>query len=332
MLVLDRKTPKLFPCHRSEKTLAKSNHCHTSKTHRNNLCVCHTSETPLGGLPISVRPKRGRKEHLSRHRSAPIPYPPSSHTLTHSLAQRPSHNSFPINRLHTLFIATGGVRVCVATTSRGHKLCAANHSLTICCGRDEQKPSTHTDSCTPSPDSPLATAILYHYPLPAAHYPPFFPGNFPSSPLVPISKNRPLGRPGGFQSCPTVTGVSSPKPLSSPPPFSSFRRPAHSRNLPPLRQAPLNQRHPSPRTVGCTSASSVPTPKAKPSASTSRSNWLKKFSPPSTNIASTTARSGSTTPTSVTSISAPSSKPSAPRRTASSSPCRATIATFASPS
>src|SRR5713226_6847820 len=149
MLVLDRKTPKLFPCHRSEKTLAKSNHCHTSKTHRNNLCVCHTSETPLGGLPISVRPKRGRKEHLSRHRSAPIPYPPSSHTLTHSLAQRPSHNSFPINRLHTLSIATGGVRVCVATTSRGHKLCAANHSLTICCGRDEQKPSTHTDSCTP---------------------------------------------------------------------------------------------------------------------------------------------------------------------------------------
>src|SRR6266852_7495986 len=44
--------------------------------------------------------------------------------------------------------AEGGTRVCVATTSRGHKLCAANHSLTICCGRDEQKPSTHTDSCT----------------------------------------------------------------------------------------------------------------------------------------------------------------------------------------
>src|SRR6266851_3756193 len=39
---------------------------------------------------------------------SPIPYPPSSHTLTHSLAQRPSHNSFPINRLHTLSIATGG--------------------------------------------------------------------------------------------------------------------------------------------------------------------------------------------------------------------------------
>src|SRR5260370_7563903 len=39
---------------------------------------------------------------------SPIPYPPSSHTLRHSLAQRPSHNSFPINRLHTLSIATGG--------------------------------------------------------------------------------------------------------------------------------------------------------------------------------------------------------------------------------
>src|SRR6266852_5122318 len=149
MLVLDRKTPKLFPCHRSEKTLAKSNHCHTSKTHRNNLCVCHTSETPLGGLPISVRPKRGRKEHLSRHRSAPIPYPPSSHTLTHSLAQRPSHNSFPINRLHTLSIATGGVRVCVgtqllrvATTTYCEQVFGLTQFLAMTC-------SCHTDSCTP---------------------------------------------------------------------------------------------------------------------------------------------------------------------------------------
>ncbi len=44
----------------------------------------------------------------------------------------------------------GGTRVCVATTSRGHKLCVANHSFTLCCGRHEQKPSTHTDSYTPA--------------------------------------------------------------------------------------------------------------------------------------------------------------------------------------
>ncbi len=36
----------------------------------------------------------------------------------------------------------------MATTSRGHKLCVANHSFAICCGRHEQKPSTHTDSCS----------------------------------------------------------------------------------------------------------------------------------------------------------------------------------------
>src|SRR5216683_1220611 len=37
-----------FPCHRSEKSPAKSNHCHTSKVAQNNPCSCHTSETPLG--------------------------------------------------------------------------------------------------------------------------------------------------------------------------------------------------------------------------------------------------------------------------------------------
>src|SRR5713226_3088051 len=108
MLVLDRKTPKLFPCHRSEKTLAKSNHCHTSKTHGNNPCVCHTSEPPLGGLPISVRPKRGRKEHLSRHRPAPIPYHLSSFfsysyalfgttAVSHLFSNQPVTHSFQLD-------------------------------------------------------------------------------------------------------------------------------------------------------------------------------------------------------------------------------------------
>src|SRR5216683_3002437 len=55
-------------------------------------------------------------------------------------------------------IEGGGTRVCVATTSRGHKLCAANHSLTICCGRDEQKPSTHTDSWGTHPCFPCFTS------------------------------------------------------------------------------------------------------------------------------------------------------------------------------
>ena len=61
-------------------------------------------------------------------------------------------NSFLFKRFRTLWQKHPGwgTRVCVATTSRGHKLCAANHSLTICCGRDEQKPSTHTDSYPPS--------------------------------------------------------------------------------------------------------------------------------------------------------------------------------------
>src|SRR6267143_4106195 len=52
-----------------------------------------------------------------------------------------------------------------------------------------------------------------------------------------------LRRPGGIQSCRTVTGVSSPGPLSSPPLFSSFRRWPSWRNPPPPRQAPPNQRH-----------------------------------------------------------------------------------------
>src|SRR6266851_6051340 len=228
--------------------------------------------------------------------------PPSSHRKSppsfHALTWNPFCNPFVFIFMHVM----GGVHESVWQLQVVATNCARPTTLSQYVVVATNKNRVPTQTRVPAHLTlPLATAILCHYPLPAAHYPPFFPGNFPSSPLVPISKNRPLGRPGGFQSCPTVTGVSSPKPLSSPPPFSSFRRPAHSRNLPPLRQAPLNQRHPSPRTVGCTSASSVPTPKAKPSAS-------------------------------VTSISAPSSKPSAPRRTASSSPCRATIAMFASPS
>src|SRR6266851_4054327 len=43
----------------------------------------------------------------------------------------------------------GGVRVCVATTSHGQELCEAKHLFAICCGRDPQKLSTHTDSGTP---------------------------------------------------------------------------------------------------------------------------------------------------------------------------------------
>src|SRR5260370_7210471 len=71
------KSPKFFPCHRSEKTPAKSKHCHTSKMPGNNPCVCHTSETPLAGLPISVHPKRRPIEPPPRLRHyflLPIPF------------------------------------------------------------------------------------------------------------------------------------------------------------------------------------------------------------------------------------------------------------------
>src|SRR5260370_1372988 len=37
--------------------------------------------------------------------------------------------------LRALCARARGIRVCVATTSRGHKLCEVRHSLTICCGR-----------------------------------------------------------------------------------------------------------------------------------------------------------------------------------------------------
>ena len=40
---------------------------------------------------------------------SPAPYPLCFHTLTHSPTQRHWHNSFPVNQLRTLFIATEGV-------------------------------------------------------------------------------------------------------------------------------------------------------------------------------------------------------------------------------
>src|SRR6266478_1591218 len=45
----------------------------------------------------------------------------------------------------------GGYRVCVATTSHGQELYEAKHLFAICCGRDPQELSTHTDSVPPSP-------------------------------------------------------------------------------------------------------------------------------------------------------------------------------------
>src|SRR5712664_724275 len=47
-----------------------------------------------------------------------------------------------------------------------------------------------------------------------------------------------LRRSGVIPSCPTVTGVSSARPLSSPPPLFSFRRWAPWRKPPSPRQAP----------------------------------------------------------------------------------------------
>src|SRR6266849_5982583 len=92
--------------------------------------------------------------------------PPSSHRKSppsfHALTWNPFCNPFVFIFMHVM---GGGTRVCVATTSRGHKLCAANHSLTICRGRDEQKPSTHTDSYTLLGASTAYPLLPIPYPL-----------------------------------------------------------------------------------------------------------------------------------------------------------------------
>src|SRR6267142_3909742 len=60
-----------------------------------------------------------------------------------------------------------------------------------------------------------------------------------------------LRRPGGIPSCPTATGLCSPRPLSSRSPLFSSRRSAPLRRPPPPRQVPANQRLPHRRTAGC---------------------------------------------------------------------------------
>src|SRR6266851_4274887 len=147
-------------------------------------------------------------------------------------------------------------------------------------------------------------------------------------------------RPGGIQSCPTATGVSSTsrgkrcgvsKSRFSLPPHCFSSQPAPGPKPAMLRQVPLSQLYPRSRTAGCTCASSVRTPAARRCASTSLSNWRKKFFPRSTTTASTTERSRSTAPTPTTWTSMPSWTPSAPPRTANTSPCRAATLTCASP-
>ncbi len=58
--------------------------------------------------------------------------------------------AFAVWRTHgggqTCHKALGGTRVCVATTSHGQELSEAKQLFAICCGRDPQKLSTHTDS------------------------------------------------------------------------------------------------------------------------------------------------------------------------------------------
>src|SRR5207245_8873614 len=104
-----------------------------------------------------------------------------------------------------------------------------------------------------------------------------------------------LLRSGGVLSCLTATRFSSLGPLSLPLLSFFYRRWAPWRKPRPLRQAQASQRLPHPRTAGCTCASSARTLKARPSASTSPSNWPKSFCLPSTRTASMTARSRSIT-------------------------------------
>ena len=80
--------------------------------------------------------------------------PLSCHTPAHTFAlfcaflhapkiQLVSFQAFPHSLQKT---PGGGYRVCVATTSHGQELYEAKHLFAICCGRDPQKLSTHTDS------------------------------------------------------------------------------------------------------------------------------------------------------------------------------------------
>src|SRR5216683_5763991 len=263
-----------------------------------NSFICHTSENSPLSPNIATLPKTGASNPCVCHTSeAPggSPVPELLHTLRcsfHSL-----HKECFTTPLHsrrsTLFLKTAGVY-----------------------------PNSSNIGTQPTPAAS---------PIPHPLSPSLFTKLSFRHPRTYLQEPAPR-RPGGIQPCPTVTGVSSPRPLSSQLQLFSSRRWAPWRNPPPPRQVPANQLHPYPRTAGCTSASSAPTPRARLSALTSPSNSLKRFSPPSTRNASMMARSRSTTRTSMTSTSAPSSKPSAPPRTASLSPYRAMIVTFASPS
>ena len=104
-----------------------------------------------------------------------------------------------------------------------------------------------------------------------------------------------LRRPGGIQSCPTVTGLYSPRPLSSLLRLFWCRPSAPSRNPLLPRQVPASQQLPHRRTAGCTCVSLARTPRVRPSASMSPSNWPKRFSRLLTRSASMTGRSESTT-------------------------------------
>src|SRR6266851_7975603 len=120
-------SPNSFPCHRSEKTPAKSNHCHTSKTAQNNPCDCHTCETPRGvpRSPLTPNKAIGNSSFAPRYRLSPIPYTLSpsfsrNYALfsTTAVSQPFSHQSLP----HS-FHRDGGCTPSRCISERVHPAC-----------------------------------------------------------------------------------------------------------------------------------------------------------------------------------------------------------------
>ena len=114
-----------FPCHRSEKSPAKSNHCHTSKIAKNNPCSCHTSEPPLGYI-LSTQIPDGRPRSvflLPSRDEKPVTANPSLSALTNSDTRKSFRIRFYENR-----------RVCTAQSQSGtHPLVEHSPFFSIAC-------------------------------------------------------------------------------------------------------------------------------------------------------------------------------------------------------
>src|SRR6266700_4018160 len=315
--------------HTSEKSPASSKYCHTSKTPSRNSFTIRTSKTPLPQLLYNPHLRAplgsaGNKGLITPLESALAESGGWAYGASRSAFWTPvkSHGLPPQAR------ARGEEASCVDCLSRFRpcELRALGGPRLFQAGRDVNsvsffEPSTFDRRSRPCRDFQPFTKLSFQHSR--------------TSLQMPVYRRR-----GGIQPCTTATEVSSTSSrkrcgvsksrFSLPPHCFSFHL-APGRKPPMPRQLPLSQPYPRSRTAGCTCASSVPTLAVRRCASTSPSNWRKKFSLRSITTVSITARSRSTAPTSTTWTSMPSWTPSAPPRTANTSPCRAATPTCASP-